>query len=238
MKNGRIWILLGVTGAVLITAVILFVTLFSGQMVHSTVSYQLDAGGQALEQISEEATPLAGESFPADSVAGTVIRLMSEARPVATQTEPVDEHSPEEELPDQEDPEEPAGSVKPEDTSDVAAMAKYIYETACTFWEGEKELSGSTTREVATRVASFIGSGTFVDCAGGDATRTDSNGNTHEGYAIADDYRDYIDEPELTNFKIYLSDKDYTESVYGARESVTGVYYKSGAESATYTPED
>lgn len=258
MKNRKTRIWIGAVGTAAIAAAVLLAMGSIGGTVHSTVSYQFETAGQSLEQITEEETPLAGSDMTDVSTNVKTVRLMSAAKAVAlqneqtveetaagataseepSQQEPVQQEEPEqEEQEEPEEPEEPSGPVKPEDTSDVAAMAKYIYETACTFWADEKELSGSTAREVATRVASFIGSGTFVDCAGGDAARTDSSGNTHEGYAIADDYRDYIDEPELKNFKIYLSDKDYTDSAYGAREDVTGAYYKSGAESAIYTPE-
>jgi len=115
-------------------------------------------------------------------------------------------------------------------------MSKYLFDAATEFWATEKDFCGTSTRPVSTRVASSIGAGTAVDCPGGDKTRIDKNGVEHDSYAIADHFREYVDMPDLQNFKIYLSDKDYTVNSYGAREDVTGAYYQYGSDRATYTP--
>ena len=147
---------------------------------------------------------------------------------------------PEAEEPESEEPEEaePARAVKPDDITDVEAMAEYLYNAGVEFWATEKDFCGTTTRPVSTRVASTIGAGTAVDCPGGDTTRVDANGNEHDSYAIADHFREYVDMPDLKYFKLYLSDKDYTVSSYGAREEVVGAYYQYGSDRATYAPEE
>lgn len=147
-----------------------------------------------------------------------------------------EEPAPEEPTPEEPAPEEPARAVKPDDISDVNAMAEYLYQAGCEFWATEKDFCGTTTRPVSTRVAATIGAGTAVDCPGGDTTRIDAAGNEHDSYAIADHFRAYVDMPDLKYFKLYLSDKDYTVSSYGAREEVTGAFYQYGSERATYTP--
>ncbi|NLI53968.1 MAG: hypothetical protein GX417_06515 [Clostridiales bacterium] len=132
----------------------------------------------------------------------------------------------------------PAKAQKPDDITNVTAMAKYLFDAATEFWATEKDFCGTTTRPVSTRVAASIGAGTAVDCPGGDTVRIDANGVAHDSYAIADHFRDYVDMPDLQYFKIYLSDKDYSVDPYGAREDVIGSYYQYGSERATYQPED
>ena len=146
--------------------------------------------------------------------------------------------APDEPAPEEPAPEEPTRAVKPSDITDVDAMSKYLYEAGCEFWATEKDFSGTTTRPVSTRVADKIGGGTAVDCPGGDTVRVDSKGVSHDSYAIADHFRDYVDMPDLQYFKLYLSDKDYTVNPYGAREEVIGAYYQYGSERATYMPEE
>ena len=137
-----------------------------------------------------------------------------------------------------ETPATPAKAQKPSDTTDVTAMAKFLFDAGTEFWAVEKNFSGTTTRPVSTRVAPSIGSGTAVDCPGGDTVRVDKNGVEHDSYAIADHFREYVDMPDLQYFKLYLSEKDYTVDPYGAREDVTGAFYQSGSNKATYTPEE
>jgi outer membrane biosynthesis protein TonB len=149
-----------------------------------------------------------------------------------------EEPAPEEPEPEEPAPEEPTRAVKPSDTTDVNAMAKYLYLAGCEFWATEKEFCGTTTRPVSTRVADKIGGGTAVDCPGGDTVRIDSNGVSHDSYAIADHFREYVDMPDLQYFKLYLSDKDYSVQQYGAREEVIGAFYQYGSERATYLPEE
>ncbi len=131
-----------------------------------------------------------------------------------------------------------AKAQKPEDITDTTAMAKYLFDAATEFWAVEKDFSGTTTRPVSTRVAASIGAGTAVDCPGGDTVRIDKNGDAHDSYAIADHFREYVEMPDLQNFKIYLSEKDYTADPYGAREDVIGSYYQYGPERATYMAEE
>ena len=132
----------------------------------------------------------------------------------------------------------PAKAQKPADIKDTVAMAKYLFDAATEFWAVEKDFSGTTTRPVSTRVAASIGAGTAVDCPGGDKVRIDDKGISHDTYGIADHFRDYVDMPDLQYFKIYLSEKDYTVSKYGAREDVIGTYYQYGSERTTYMAED
>ncbi len=132
----------------------------------------------------------------------------------------------------------PAIAQKPDDITDVVAMAQFLFDAATEFWATEKDFSGTTTRPVSTRVASSIGAGTAVDCPGGDTLRIDANGIAHDSYAIADHFRDYVEMPDLQYFKIYLSDKDYSVNPYGAREDVIGSFYQYGSERATYQPDD
>lgn len=154
--------------------------------------------------------------------------------------EPAADEEPAAEEPAAEDPAPtvPTRAVKPSDITDVNAMAKFLYLAGCEFWATEKDFCGTTTRPVSTRVADKIGSGTAVDCPGGDTVRVDSNGVSHDSYAIADHFREYVDMPDLQYFKLYLSDKDYTVSAYGAREEVTGAFYQYGSQRATYIPEE
>jgi len=147
-----------------------------------------------------------------------------------------EEPAPEEPAPEEPAPEEPARAVKPSDISDVTAMSKYLYEAGCEFWATEKDFCGTTTRPVSTRVGDKIGGGTAVDCPGGDTVRVDDKGVSHDSYAIADHFREYVDMPDLQYFKLYLSNKDYTVNPYGAREEVIGAYYQYGSQRATYTP--
>lgn len=147
-----------------------------------------------------------------------------------------EEPASEEPAPEEPAPEEPARAVKPSDISDVTAMSKYLYEAGCEFWATEKDFCGTTTRPVSTRVGDKIGGGTAVDCPGGDTVRVDDKGVSHDSYAIADHFREYVDMPDLQYFKLYLSDKDYTVNPYGAREEVIGAYYQYGSQRATYTP--
>jgi outer membrane biosynthesis protein TonB len=149
-----------------------------------------------------------------------------------------EEPTPEDPAPEEPAPEEPARAVKPSDITDVNAMAEYLYLAGCEFWATEKDFCGTTTRPVSTRVSDKIGGGTAVDCPGGDTVRIDSNGVSHDSYAIADHFREYVDMPDLQYFKLYLSDKDYTEQQYGAREEVIGAFYQYGSERATYLPEE
>lgn len=149
-----------------------------------------------------------------------------------------EEPAPEEPAPEELAPEEPTHAVKPSDITDVNAMAEYLYLAGCEFWATEKDFCGTTTRPVSTRVADKIGGGTAVDCPGGDTVRIDSNGVSHDSYAIADHFREYVDMPDLQYFKLYLSDKDYTVQQYGAREEVIGAFYQYGSERATYLPEE
>ncbi len=146
--------------------------------------------------------------------------------------------APEDPAPEDPAPEEPTRAVKPSDITDVDAMSKYLYEAGCEFWATEKDFCGTTTRPVSTRVADKIGGGTAVDCPGGDTVRIDSKGVSHDSYAIADHFREYVDMPDLQYFKLYLSDKDYTVNSYGAREEVIGAFYQYGSERATYMPEE
>lgn len=132
----------------------------------------------------------------------------------------------------------PEKAQKPADIKDTVSMAKYLFDAATEFWAVEKNFSGTTTRPVSTRVASSIGAGTAVDCPGGDRVRIDKNGVSHDSYAIADHFRDYVDMPELQYFKIYLSEKDYSVNPYGSREDVIGAYYQYGSERTTYIPEE
>lgn len=136
-----------------------------------------------------------------------------------------------------ETPATPEKAVKPSDITDVKSMAKYIYDAATEFWAVEKNFCGTSTRPVSTRVASSIGAGTSVDCPGGDTVRIDKSGVAHDSYAIGEHFRDYIDMPDLQNFKIFLSDKDYSENIFGAREEVVGSYYQYGSQRETYEPE-
>ena len=149
-----------------------------------------------------------------------------------------EEPAPEDPAPEEPAPEEPTRAVKPSDISDVNAMAEYLYLAGCEFWATEKDFCGTTTRPVSTRVADKIGGGTAVDCPGGDTVRIDSNGVSHDSYAIADHFREYVDMPDLQYFKLYLSDKDYTVQQYGARDEVIGAFYQYGSERATYLPEE
>lgn len=146
--------------------------------------------------------------------------------------------APEDPAPEEPTPEEPTRAVKPSDITDVDAMSKYLYQAGCEFWATEKDFCGTTTRPVSTRVADKIGGGTAVDCPGGDTVRVDSKGVSHDSYAIADHFREYVDMPDLQYFKLYLSDKDYTVNSYGAREEVIGAFYQYGSERATYMPEE
>lgn len=149
-----------------------------------------------------------------------------------------EEPAPEEPAPEEPAPEEPARAVKPSDITDVNAMAEYLYLAGCEFWATEKDFCGTTTRPVSTRVSEKIGDGTAVDCPGGDTVRIDSKGFSHDSYAIADHFREYVDMPDLQYFKLYLSDKDYSVNPYGAREEVVGAFYQYGSERATYLPEE
>lgn len=126
---------------------------------------------------------------------------------------------------------------KPADIKDTVAMAKYLFDAATEFWAVEKDFSGTTTRPVSTRVAASIGAGTAVDCPGGDTVRIDKDGVARDSYAIADHFRAYVDMPDLQYFKIYLSEKDYSVHVHGAREDVIGTYYQYGSERTTYMAE-
>lgn len=132
----------------------------------------------------------------------------------------------------------PVKAQKPADIKDTVAMAKYLFDAATEFWAVEKNFSGTTTRPVSTRVAASIGAGTAVDCPGGDTVRIDKDGVVRESYAIADHFRAYVDMPDLQYFKIYLSEKDYSVHVYGAREEVIGAYYQYGSERTTYMAQD
>lgn len=132
----------------------------------------------------------------------------------------------------------PAKAQKPADIKDTVAMAKYLFDAATEFWAVEKNFSGTTTRPVSTRVAASIGAGTAVDCPGGDTVRIDKDGVVRESHAIADHFRAYVDMPDLQYFKIYLSEKDYSVHVYGAREEVIGAYYQYGSERTTYMAQD
>ena len=132
----------------------------------------------------------------------------------------------------------PAKAQKPADIKDTVAMAKYLFDAATEFWAVEKNFSGTTTRPVSTRVAASIGAGTAVDCPGGDTVRIDKDGVVRDSYAIADHFRAYVDMPDLQYFKIYLSEKDYSVHVYGAREEVIGAYYQYGSERTTYMAQD
>lgn len=132
----------------------------------------------------------------------------------------------------------PVKAQKPADIKDTVAMAKYLFDAAIEFWAVEKNFSGTTTRPVSTRVAASIGAGTAVDCPGGDTVRIDKDGVVRESYAIADHFRAYVDMPDLQYFKIYLSEKDYSVHVYGAREEVIGAYYQYGSERTTYMAQD
>ena len=67
--------------------------------------------------------------------------------------------------------------------------------------------------------------------------RIDKNGVAYDSYAIGEHFRDYIEMPDLQNFKIFLSDKDYSETTFGAREDVVGSYYQYGSQRETYEPE-
>lgn len=149
-----------------------------------------------------------------------------------------EEPAPEEPAPEEPTPEEPARAVKPSDITDVNAMAEYLYLAGCEFWATEKDFCGTTTRPVSTRVSEKIGGGTAVDCPGGDTVRIDSKGVSHDSYAIADHFREYVDMPDLQYFKLYLSNKDYSVNPYGAREEVIGAFYQCGSQRATYLPEE
>ena len=187
------------------------------------------------EPISSEPVTPASKDPAAEEPAAEEPALESPTAPEATEPE-----TPVEEPEDSEDPETPetsAKAIKPSDITNVTAMAKYLFDAATEFWAVEKDFSGTTTRPVSTRVAASISSGTAVDCPGGDTVRVDKNGVSHDSYAIADHFREYVDMPDLEYFKIYLSDKDYTVNPYGAREEVTGTYYQYGSQRATYEPE-
>ncbi|MEN6340906.1 MAG: hypothetical protein ABFD03_12310 [Clostridiaceae bacterium] len=153
-------------------------------------------------------------------------------------TEEPEEEEPEEEEPEEEEPavEEPTRAVKPSDITDVNAMAKYLYLAGVEFWATEKDFCGTTTRPVSTRVSDKIGGGTAVDCPGGDTTRVDDKGVSHDSYAIADHFRAYVGMPDLQYFKLYLSEKDVSVHKYGAREEVIGAFYQYGSQRATYSP--
>ena len=75
-----------------------------------------------------------------------------------------------------------------------------------------------------------------MDCPGGDAVRVDDEGVSHDSYAIADHFRAYVGMPDLQYFKLYLSDKDYTVSSYGAREEVIGAFYQCGSQRGDLYP--
>ena len=115
-------------------------------------------------------------------------------------------------------------------------MAKYLYLAGVEFWATEKDFCGTTTRPVSTRVSDKIGGGTAVDCPGGDTTRVDDKGVSHDSYAIADHFRAYVGMPDLQYFKLYLSEKDVSVHKYGAREEVIGAFYQYGSQRATYSP--
>lgn len=183
------------------------------------------------EPASEESTPQ--EPAPEESTP----QEPAPEQPAPEEPAP-EEPAPEEPAPEETAPEEPTRAVKPSDISDVSAMAEYLYLAGCEFWATEKDFCGTTTRPVSTRVADKIGGGTAVDCPGGDTVRIDSNGISHDSYAIADHFREYVDMPDLQYFKLYLSDKDYTAQQYGAREEVIGAFYQYGSERATYLPEE
>ena len=176
-----------------------------------------------------------GESTPVEPVVSEPVTQEPAPQTPSDPVPPVEEPVP---PTDPETPPTPTKAVKPSDITDVKSMAKYLYDAATEFWAVEKDFCGTSTRPVSTRVAASIGAGTSVDCPGGDTVRVDKSGVSHDSYAIGDHFRDYIDMPDLQYFKIYLSDKDYTVNTFGAREEVTGTYYQSGSQRATYEPEE
>lgn len=231
--------------------------------IHSVVLYNSDVTSESYESIKDAPVPLAAPKFGQNAT--ETIEIESSLQPVPNGGASRDSHtesasytpvtqnpvpepsmdptSPAEDPQETEGPAEnpetsanPAKAVKPSDVKDVTAMAKYLFDAATEFWATEKDFCGTSTRPVSTRVASSIGAGTSVDCPGGDTTRIDKNGVEHDTYAIADHFREYVDMPDLQNFKIYLSDKDYDVNPYGAREDVTGTYYQYGSDRATYVP--
>ena len=244
-----------------ITIVLLTIVPYrKNERLHSTVLYTDHVTNQTYESIKDASIPLAASNY--EPAAADPIKIESVLQPVSndgvSRVEPAsytpatqnsapvpseDPKSPAEEAQEPEaaaeDPETPADSgkaEKPSDVKDITAMAKYLFDAATEFWVTEKDFCGTSTRPVSTRVASSIGAGTAVDCPGGDTTRIDKNGVAHDSYAIADHFREYVDMPDLQNFKIYLSDKDYDVNPYGAREDVTGAYYQYGSHRATYVP--
>jgi len=258
MKNGKlrtVFLLAGIVALAVFALVV--VQNRRPDVVRSSVSYTENVTGSEEELIPDAPVPLAApeavepvlESIPLTSTLEAVnAGRTAQAVPVAAapQTPAEEGQTPsggtenggeegEGETPPEES-ETPAKAVKPDDITDVDAMSKYLFDAATEFWATEKEFCGTSTRPVSTRVASSIGAGTAVDCPGGDTTRTDKNGVEHDSYAIADHFREYVEMPDLQNFKIYLSDKDYTVNPYGAREDVTGAYYQYGGDRATYTP--
>lgn len=259
MKHGKRRFFLLSAGAAVLALALLFVFFGRQDVVHSNVVYAQDADEAAQESIPEAPVPLAAPL--ADAPAVEVLPLTSTLEqaeapaPVAqaavwTPEAPVERpqapvgsepeapaEEPEEPAEEPETPAVPAKAVKPADISDVNAMAKYLFDAATEFWAVEKDFCGTSTRPVSTRVAASIGAGTAVDCPGGDTVRIDKDGKSHDSYAIADHFRDYVEMPDLQYFKIYLSDKDYTVNSYGAREEVVGSYYQYGSERATYEPE-
>ncbi|MPM04312.1 hypothetical protein SDC9_50588 [bioreactor metagenome] len=186
----------------------------------------------------EEIQPTADDPAPAEPTQEEPAPEEPTPQEPAPEVPTPEEPAPEEPAPEEPAPEEPTRAVKPSDISDVNAMAEYLYLAGCEFWATEKDFCGTTTRPVSTRVADKIGGGTAVDCPGGDTVRIDSNGVSHDSYAIADHFREYVDMPDLQYFKLYLSDKDYTVQQYGAREEVIGAFYQYGSERATYLPEE
>jgi hypothetical protein len=194
------------------------------------------------------AEPVRADSHPAAAAAAAQTPVPeepsgSEAAPAARPEEPTPSPAPDVAAPPTPTPEPtptpaPVKAQKPDDISNVSAMAKYLFHAATEFWAVEKDFSGTTTRPVSTRVAASIGAGTAVDCPGGDTVRIDKDGKAHDSYAIADHFRDYVDMPDLQYFKIYLSEKDYTVNPYGAREEVIGSYYQYGSERASYMAKD
>ncbi|MEA4938882.1 MAG: hypothetical protein VB091_04760 [Christensenella sp.] len=183
-----------------------------------------------MQNQNDSSTPI-----PVEPVVNEPAPQNPETQQPAAPEPPTEEQTPPEEP---ETPATPGKAVKPSDIADVQAMAKYLFDAGTEFWAVEKDFCGTTTRPVSTRVASAIGGGTAVDCPGGDTVRIDKNGVTHDSYAIADHFREYVDMPDLQYFKLYLSDKDYTVNSYGAREEVVGSFYQYGSERATYEPEE
>ena len=285
MMNRKKVVLFATLGIITLAPVTLLGVYFLPHRVHSHVVFDQAAVSQTLENIEEQAVPLAaptGMAVEDVTSAGKTetVRLAAKLQPVTADEQPAplepateqpapedpvpeqpapeepapedptpeepeaeepeaeepEAEEPEAEEPEAEEPETPARAVKPDDITNVEAMAEYLYKAGVEFWATEKNFSGTTTRPVSTRVAATIGAGTAVDCPGGDTVRVDAAGNEYDSYAIADHFREYVDMPDLKYFKLYLSDKDYTVSRYGVREDVVGAFYQYGSGRATYTP--